>query len=265
MQIRALLSLLLPLFAVAAVASAETISQLPYETGWMDLETGTSYILEPWEMPPDAADFKFAYNGYFDPHAVIFQNECVGPNCEQWVEIAYSTEAYADVQWDDLPGLTFSRGIVDVPFSDIAVLYTPEGHYYKLEFIEEVECGYELCVSYRWEEIVPNACDLQVFLLDVPETALWEETINFQAQVVNSCTVENYFDEAQLVISGPVDKTLPLYAGDPVTLAPESDLLKALALTVPWDAPVDDYTLTLTIFRDGSEIDSDSAVVTVTP
>jgi hypothetical protein len=265
MRMRYLLPLVPFLLYLTPLATAEQISQLPYETGWMDLETGATFVLEPWELPPDEADFKFAYSGGFGPHAVIFQNECVGPNCEQWVEIAYSSEVSEQVRWGDLPDLTFSRGIVDVPSSDVAILLTPEGNYYKLAFIEEVNCGYEICVSFRWEEIVPDNCELEAHLFNVPEAVVWEETIYFDAQVLNPCPYDKSFDEAVLHITGPPDKHIPLYSGDPIILGPESDLTRPLSLTVPWGAPVMDYQLSLIIFRDGQDVARDDVMVTVTP
>ena len=154
------------LLAICGVAYGEstTVSVMQYEQGYFDLETGTIIecdFVDPYCENRDDLDFKFAYNSNFDPHAVIFQNQCVGSQCEQGVEIAYSEEEYSDVSWNDIEFLEFTRDLIDIPFTKIAVLKTPEGNYFKMGLLEDnIACDNDLCVRFKWEQLLsPIACN----------------------------------------------------------------------------------------------------------
>ena len=64
---------------------------------------------------------------------MIFQNQYDG------VQIAYTTEDYADVGYSDTAGLTFTTSLIDIPFDQVAVLQTAEENYYKVGPLGEVD------------------------------------------------------------------------------------------------------------------------------
>lgn len=128
---------ILPLIGILLVSFASPtladIANMEFEIDYFDLETGT--VTTSWDMLeyPAGSDFKFAYNGGYIPHAVIFQNQYDG------VQIAYTTEDYADVGYSDTAGLTFTTSLIDIPFDQVAVLQTAEENYYKVGPLGEVD------------------------------------------------------------------------------------------------------------------------------
>lgn len=124
---------------------------LAFEGEWFDLETGT-IIPDPNPLSlPSQADFNFSYNDGFTPHSVIRQNSSSD------VQIAYSTESYSNVLFDDITLLAFSTSFFDVPFNQVAVIYTPEGNYYKLGFVSENLGTFQ--VTFQWEQLLPTPED----------------------------------------------------------------------------------------------------------
>lgn len=146
-----LLIISVPMLMVQAQSQTSTME---YEQDWFDLETGT-IIPDPDPDPlPTSVDFKFANNGDFSPHAVIFQNESTG------VQIAYSAETFANVVFSDIGSLTFTTSIIDQPFNQVAVLFTPDGNYFKLGFVSESETD----VTFLWEPLYPDFIYLPVIM-----------------------------------------------------------------------------------------------------
>lgn len=116
----------------------------------LDLEIGAIIPEDPFGgCPGDDWDFRFAYNSTREPHAVIFQNQSQG------AQIAYSSEAFNDVTGADVAGLTFTVNLVDVPFSQVSVLRTGAGNYFKVGPVSEGACTTnENCtVTFRWVQL----------------------------------------------------------------------------------------------------------------
>jgi hypothetical protein len=150
-----LLAGLLAISAPMLITQAQSqTSTMEYEQEWFDLETG-AIIPDPDPDPiPASADFQFAYNSGFSPHAVIFQNQPTG------VQIAYSAETYANVEFSDISSLTFTTSLIDQPFNQVAVLLTPEGNYFKLGFVSESDPD----VTFQWEQLYPDFIYLPVIM-----------------------------------------------------------------------------------------------------
>ena len=128
----------------AQTAQAQTQANTISYYDWFDLETGTIIQISPSDPVPAAADFRFAYNTGFTPHAVIFQNQGAG------VQIAYSAEDYAHVTYNDVASLTLTTSFIDQPFNQVAVLMTPEGNYFKIGFVNESDPN----VTFQWEQLI---------------------------------------------------------------------------------------------------------------
>ncbi|MDP2321105.1 MAG: hypothetical protein Q8O42_17405 [Acidobacteriota bacterium] len=125
-------------------------STMTFEDECFDLETGAIVQDDFVGCPGADWDFKFAYNSGQVPHAVIFQNR------SQVVQIAYSGEAFDDVTGADVAGLSFTSSLVDVAFSQVAVLRTGPGNYFKVGPVSEGACTTnENCnVTFRWLQLV---------------------------------------------------------------------------------------------------------------
>ena len=106
-----------------------------------------------------------------------------------------------------------------------------------------------------------DPCDLETSLSGYPDVVLVGETLYFDAAVTNACDEPLAFDRAVMDVSGPVTVENVLYNGGPL-LVTES-VGANIGQYVPTGAPRGGYTITVTIYRDGEAVDSDSFQVKV--
>ena len=104
-------------------------------------------------------------------------------------------------------------------------------------------------------------CDLEVQLADTPLEVSRGEHVAFSASAVNHCDETLDLDQVIVDIVGPVESRVTLYAGPPVSVATEKSTV--VNLRVPPMAPLGTYAVSVTIFREGRALSSDTFHVEV--
>ena len=105
------------------------------------------------------------------------------------------------------------------------------------------------------------ACDLAVELSDYPATIARGSRLVFRASAVNDCDDPLTLDQAVLSVAGPARLEISLYDGAPIPIRKSAGT--DVKLSVPPTAPLGTYAITVTIYRDGGAIDSESFDVSV--
>jgi len=115
-----------------------------------DLEAGIAVGVANISTCPDNADYYFAYGGGAPPNAAIFQNQCIGPQCQQSTEIAITDILYADFTYANITSLTFTTNLLSGRFDRVTVIKTVDGNYFKLGPISEMN---DTTVNFQWERL----------------------------------------------------------------------------------------------------------------
>ena len=106
-----------------------------------------------------------------------------------------------------------------------------------------------------------SSCDLAVELSDYPATIARGSRLVFRASAVNDCDDPLTLDQAVLSVAGPARLEISLYDGAPIPIRKSAGT--DVKLSVPPTAPLGTYAITVTIYRDGGAIDSESFDVSV--
>ena len=172
-----------------------------------------------------------------------------------------------EVTWSDIEGGWDGEGNIDMD----PLFYDPENNDYHLRvgspcidsaddsgFRTDFEGdtrpqagGYDIGA----DEVVP--WNLWVELRNYASSIDRGETLAFTAAAVNYHNWPHSFDEAVLDVTGPAQTSKVLYQGNPISVGPLSEMSAPVKLPVPMIAPTGMYTITVTIFIQGSELASD--------
>lgn len=98
---------------------------------------------------------------------------------------------------------------------------------------------------------------------DFPDSIGLGEVLSFQANAINNENASRLFDDATLVVSGPLDHRRTLYAGGGISVAGRDLLSAEVSLPVPSGVPTGEYAVEVVLSRDGAELSRDGFDVTV--
>ncbi len=104
---------------------------------------------------------------------------------------------------------------------------------------------------------------LEVQLSNTPGEVPLGGVLTFRADAVNTGADDAAFDQADMIITGPALKTVPLYSGADIVVPGGSSLGTDVSLNVPGSAPLGAYNVEVAIYDDGTLIDSDDFDVDV--
>lgn len=98
-----------------------------------DFEMGTVINTEPFLEYCNGPDWDmyYAFNATTDPHAYLFHNQSAG------TQVAFTALPYDRVDIEDVTTFTFQNELASFPFTQVAVVITSEGNYYKVQLIRE--------------------------------------------------------------------------------------------------------------------------------
>ena len=121
--------------------------------------------------------------------------------------------------------------------------------------------GYDMGAD---EYPVQSTCDLEVQLDDYPVSLMPGEKLDFRASAHNNCDQALGLDKATMTITGPAGLEQRLYSGRMITIDSGGEVGATVQLNVPASAPVGTYEIQVTIFREGTVIDSNSFSLEIT-
>ena len=104
---------------------------------------------------------------------------------------------------------------------------------------------------------------LDAFVEDYPSCVERFKSLEFTAGVANTGHRTASFDEARLLINGPGSTSRTLYLGPPFSVEPGSIVSSVVSLDVTGSAPLGDYTVTLVIYLEGTELSVSNFTVKV--
>ncbi|HWI17159.1 MAG TPA: hypothetical protein VNT81_05405 [Vicinamibacterales bacterium] len=115
-----------------------------------DLDTGT-ILPDPDSasqcyQEPHLWDLKFAHSSSTTPRAHLLANGSHG------VQVAYSAEAFEDVDGADVADMSFGAPVPG-PFDDVVVVRTTLNGYFKIGFVSETG-SYADGATFRWQRLV---------------------------------------------------------------------------------------------------------------
>ena len=111
---------------------------------------------------------------------------------------------------------------------------------------------------------VGGASGLRVFVEDYPGVIQRGEVFECTIGVENIGEEDiEYFDQANVVVSGPASTTLGIYNGADIPLAPGATRTAPFSFRIPSGAPTGHYFLAFTVYLDGAELDHETIEVVV--
>jgi hypothetical protein len=114
------------------------------------------------------------------------------------------------------------------------------------------------------DEYVPGTDHLTVTLSGYPSKISAGYSFKFTATVYNGDAYENAFNFAEMKITGPAEKTVTLFNGDLYYLDSDASVSKTIVQHVPENAQPGIYNVEISIYLDGTIIDSDNFNIQVT-
>ena len=92
-------------------------------------------------------------------------------------------------------------------------------------------------------------CDLTVSASDYASFLPVGDALEFTASALNECEDNRSFDQAQMVVTGPVQKVIPLYKGSLIVLPPSRSVSARVVQPIPPFAPTETYYIELVLYR----------------
>lgn len=197
-----------------------------------------------------------------------------------------STYAYPTlkncIMWDDLPEEIYSAsGTLDITYSDVEGGWTGEGNISSDPlFLSDLDFHLtpgSPCIDSGSNSGVPTDIDgdrrpqaggydmgsdefipglLNVYFEDNPPCTERDTIYAFTAGVTNTDGGGVLFDEVVMSVTGPASTSEILYSGEPLVIYPDQSISTTIEQFVPGNIPEGTYSITISIYSEGVELDS---------